>query len=480
MAAIKIILASLENALKSGDYNDFLALVSEDSKCLKNRFGVANATLLHHLCSINLSGLKEHDPDSILDLEAKYRFMFDELIKKFKQEINLNLQDKQGDTPLHCAIRSCNEVAVNILLQHSDVLLCLPNQEGHIPLELAREMKLTAIIDAISGILSYSSDGSRSASLQTSGSEEMAGIKMYQKMLKQNVINLGAMKPVSVMPFAYDAIESVIYFNNHAIKARFYGCFKKMSRDEVLFPMINMMGLCAIRGTFSHAASLTLFDGFQSLTKIPNTNESTPEIEKKLGKKFKIICVDAPNTNEIKLFSGNLQGLYTNKNTVYVAIQGLEPKQILALICHESSHFVMNTLFNNNCNPFPRNQDHNPLEEHFSRIVKITFNDLDKIHNLLEDMDEYAAFKIIENVFTEYKEREWALELIVRVPQIIVLLGQEKGYKWLEKHTPDLFEFYKNEINPRMMKYLFDHKVEDYLSGITPPAEIKTYTSSLG
>ncbi|KAF8463355.1 ankyrin repeat-containing domain protein, partial [Kalaharituber pfeilii] len=54
-------------------------------------------------------------------------------------DIDINLADKDGKTPLHCAVERRSKSTVRLLLDHSDIDINLADKDGKTPLHYAAE-----------------------------------------------------------------------------------------------------------------------------------------------------------------------------------------------------------------------------------------------------------------------------------------------------------------------------------------------------
>lgn len=485
MATIKAVIKALEQSLETNDFNEFIRLIKSDVKVINKVFQKNNIKLLHKLCSINITQLRAHNDDSdnsaptVTVTEKDYLDMLEKLFDEI--DFDFNVTDANGDTPLHYAIYTNNKPMVELLLKYEDVNTRQTNHSGETPLEIASENNFVDIEKC----LREDSD-STNQSDDTAIPDNMT-IKEYQRHQKESIINLGPLRAMATdneKQIAYQSLESTLYFENPQLKEKFHNVLKKAIDNPILESMITMLGLCAARGTIEEVRKKTLFDTLSQLTHLKENldisdkeyEEAIKPIQKQLGKKFKIICIDAPDVTTLKPFVAEARGLYSNKNTIFIATKKLPVNEILSVMMHESSHFIMNQLFQNTSNPYPPGEKNNPLKTTFLRIVNQVKNNLEKNKENI-NLKEDVAYAIINNVFTKYNKSEWPSELIVRVPQIIAHLGNHHGQQWLEKNTPELLHYYQKEIIPRINNYLEDQKASLYLSGLDEkkPASTKKY-----
>lgn len=471
MASIKQVIKELENALKTNNFDEFIRLVKEDTSVLNKPFQKDNIKLLHKLCSINIGQLNQDEKDNEDEMykvtEQSYLTMLEQLLDDI--DFNFNVTDAHGDTPLHYAVYTKNKSMVELLLKYEDTNIEQTNKNGNTPLAIAVENKLVEIEKLL---LNEANNQIEEVDIP-----ENMSIKEYQRHKKKSIIDLGAMGDVTnEKQEAYQKVESTLYFENKKQGEEFKGVLKKASNDAVLGPMIAMLGLCAARGTIAENRRLTLFNTMSSLNQMHSESEiskseyeeAVEKIQKELGKKFKVICVDADDVTMLRPLVTEARGLYTNNNTIFIATNGLAANDIFATMMHESSHFIINQLFKNTSNPFPPGERNNNLKMAFEKIVKKTKYDLEAMKENI-NIKQDIAYNIIHNVFLKYDKQEWAAELIVRVPQIIAQFGPRKGYQWLEKHTPELLRFYQQEITPKINEYLNEHQASLYISGLQQP-----------
>ncbi|KTC91790.1 MULTISPECIES: ankyrin repeat domain-containing protein [Legionella] len=473
MAKIKAILKEFTESLKTNDYTKFLALIRQDPKCLRNGFGTENKTLLHYLCAINIEKINfgknfDSEVDKTLDQEEMdwqdidedaFIAMLDGLIDEF--DCDLNIRDKKGNTPLHYATYSESERVVKLLLEFEDTEVNAENKAGTTALQIAVSKEFSSIEKLLLDV----------SKQQISEQEIPQGLSVreYQRLNKKSIIDLGPLTPLkSDKPTAIQAIESSLYIQDSKLREQFAGQWDEVAQNEVLIPLINFLGLCVTRGTVDESRRLTLFKEYRQIKETPPEEEyqdiydlALKKIEKELGMKFKIICVDAEDVGSLKPFSHEPRGLYTNKNSVFAATRDLEINGVLGLIMHESSHFTMHQLFKNSAKPYPKNDLE--LQQKYEKIVEITKDSLKTMLTGLADEQDEAAFEIINNVFKVYPQNEWEAELIVRVPEIMGSLGPDAGQKWLQKNSPELYGYYENVVNPAISNYLQDHNAAEYL-----------------
>lgn len=120
---------------------------------------------------------------------------------------------------------------------------------------------------------------------------------------------------------------------------------------------------------------------------------------------------------------------FQNDGNIYIGARGKSNTEIAATLVHELSHFAIHITFDNACNPFYANDNEN--EKKMSDIV-----------NHVHQIQKACDVDTIKSVF-RYDNSLWARELIVRVPELIILgkreLFDDEKYKIL-------FDFFKNRV----------------------------------
>lgn len=116
-------------------------------------------------------------------------------------------------------------------------------------------------------------------------------------------------------------------------------------------------------------------------------------------------------------------------------------------------HYVMQEIYNNKSNPYTTDMAHR-----ISLFKKITLD----IQNKLQDEaflsslspKENDAAKQIAIVFSSYGKDRFAVELIVKIPEIMATFSPDQGEKILNKLCPELVRYYENYIVPDIKQHL--------------------------
>jgi len=84
-----------------------------------------------------------------------------------------------------------------------------------------------------------------------------------------------------------------------------------------------------------------------------------------------------------------------------------------------------------------------------------------------QSSDEARAKALIMHV-KGYNQFQQNAELIVRVPQIIAALGNEKGKDWLQQQVPELLDYYENVFNREIEIYCKEQNIEQFITTEAP------------
>lgn len=111
-----------------------------------------------------------------------------------------------------------------------------------------------------------------------------------------------------------------------------------------------------------------------------------------------------------------------------------ERENLLGTLAHELTHFAIQIMFDNNCNPFFESDE--TSKHNFMTIV-------DNLH--LQVKSNSKIDEVIKQVFTVYSDNsEWASEAIVRVTHVLAKYNAQSGLIKLSEQVPDLLNYYKS------------------------------------
>lgn len=128
---------------------------------------------------------------------------------------------------------------------------------------------------------------------------------------------------------------------------------------------------------------------------------------------------------------------------------------IIATIIHELTHFAVYEVFQNNSRPY--RADDIATKTLYEHMINATQERLQMRHSRLKMQEDSCFLNLIQQVFENYSPENIHSEIIVRVPQIAALTGEEQAIECL-KQFPELLHFYLNQFIPSLNAYLQNHK----------------------
>jgi len=127
-------------------------------------------------------------------------------------------------------------------------------------------------------------------------------------------------------------------------------------------------------------------------------------------------------------------------------------QRIKGVLAHELCHYIMRLVYENQEEPYYK--DRQDIKEMFEQIVKA----IDKCSEDGSACPNDECNGIISTVFTLYSEKEFGLELIVRVVQILTEYADDNNKsKYLQDKYQILFNFWYNQVVPELQIYLQKH-----------------------
>lgn len=383
------------------------------------------------------------------------------LLLEVKPEL-LETPNANGETPLQIMVsRDCMEELNFLLPYHPNLAITDSIKRNLLHLAASAEMaeKLLAL-----GVSPNALDARGSTPLEVTISSrrsypaaqllaKKAGISIlsreHKKENKAKLVSLCASEPptsASLLPTACKVINSITYPEDSSCDINFN--INKVYPELLLKPIMDVM---AIAGLGQHDAGIK--SGGVKKFKIFMTSDLS-----------KYVAVINPLVN--------MYGFYAQKNSVFITYHPMgtiSNNRTCAFVIHESTHFVMNEVFRNHCNPFFEN-DHVAQQAMKNVIARVQRS----LGNMKQEPHGFCD--IIRIVFETpcYGELTHAAELIVRVPEIIALsdCGTGEGTEWLRTNVPDLLDFYINYVMPPIMEYLIEHRVTEHLAATLPYEEL--------
>ena len=128
--------------------------------------------------------------------------------------------------------------------------------------------------------------------------------------------------------------------------------------------------------------------------------------------------------------------IHHNLGRIYVSTAGKDKNQIAGVLVHELTHYALQIIFKNSCNPYGV---HDKIKkESFYKILKDIESLNDKNNEVIQQVFNKFNTKYV------YKPHMWPSELIARVPQLIAL----KDTKMFENEYSKLYKFYTDNVLP--------------------------------
>ena len=121
--------------------------------------------------------------------------------------------------------------------------------------------------------------------------------------------------------------------------------------------------------------------------------------------------------------------------------------QTISYFFHEAMHLAMDFVYENNSRPYHK-YDSNK-KEMFDAVLCETKTLLDRMKPDKMPSLEQSAYYSLYSVYTAYRENKGAMELIPKIPEILVKIGIKNGIVWLEQFKT-LMTYYRNVVIPDM------------------------------
>ncbi len=179
---------------------------------------------------------------------------------------------------------------------------------------------------------------------------------------------------------------------------------------------------------------------------------------KTTGKTLKIIMTADHHVAGVRINANEkTRGRYALKSSVYAAgFVGEEDAVYFSVstMLHELKHFADKQIYGSSNKPFSgleyEMQSFNKVKEKLRKSSSDFFNNYtDKTVTI-----DAFIYDSIESIFKVYTSDHQDAEVMVKVPEIIGLLGMEKGLEWLNKNEPELLQHYIRYFNSDAEMYL--------------------------
>lgn len=268
-------------------------------------------------------------------------------------------------------------------------------------------------------------------------------VKEHQRKAKKDILDhgpLAALPTTTERPTSPQVIESILYLGEKSPRTAYFTgeADAIYTSCQTLRPLMDIMAL----------SGLDIYDRGKSAS------------GKRKFLKIVVLKEDSSVAKLRVLHSIKCTGVYPGKNTVFASFTRHCERIAFGSLMHESAHFVMGEVFKNGLNPyFAQDED---AKQAMQSVM-------DALHKRLSSMEktkryEQYAFIAIASVFENYPSKKWAIELAVKIPEIISVIGRELASTWMRRNVPELLRFYRKYINPRLIGYLQSHHAENYLT----------------
>lgn len=336
-----------------------------------------------------------------------------EVAKLIKLKTDVNLKDENGNTSLHYAIhKKYFHIAICLVL--SGAYLDIKNNNNETPLELLlkyAEKDFDELAKELLGLMLYIEPQAKTSK----SSDFMSSISL----LHTNFVQQNAEFKRSIESVLADNIRP----HNHSTvldKSFHKEAFREMYSVSEFAPLLEIVRFAVLGlhelGIKNHPANPKLL-----IMVDPNKDDTS---EASLG-----------TVNDAYGFYYQNQIMLGGKRSIHQ-----DHSKFLArgTLIHEITHFVANEVFDNNCNPYRKDDKDN--RERFNKICQDIFARKDKLHERLQA------------VFT-YPPELWHIELIVRIPQIIAM--SKGSYDIVNKECPDLLAYYREVFLPACKDHIW-------------------------
>ena len=381
------------------------------------------------LDNINVDLPLNDQNESILQIACRLK-LYDLIVMALAKGANPNLADVNGTTALHIACEM-NDDDIAILLLNKKANPAAVNTNGKTPFSLAIDRKNQSILTAML-MKEYELTDDDLLQAKNVDSDIHQFLKKPFIARRNEIMQRGKFGLFPEERHSLQSLFNRIYVENVQLQADIIRRLEMIygNQNPIMKPLLDLV-LLAAEG--KHDA------GIQS------------------GKKLKIIMTHHENINDLTAESQGAKGIYNASNTAYVAGFHGDKRKSLSSMLHELKHFADAQIFGASNPPYyPQH------EAHFNAVKKkLNENSEHFMANKLQDAkpEDVLIYQSIHAVFTDYDAKEQDDEILVKVPEIIGLLGVNKGYKWLEEHEAGLLKYYEFRFNPVCVRYLDERKV---------------------
>lgn len=176
-------------------------------------------------------------------------------------------------------------------------------------------------------------------------------------------------------------------------------------------------------------------------------------------KPLQIVIADTRDITSLKPIE-YAKGNYNQKNSIYCA--GKDPDTLIASMLHEAQHFIDKLIFGQSNKPF-----NTVNQSHFLQVK----DDVLRRSSALPErtpQDKLLKQSFLTAHASNYKELDQTAEILVKVPEVIGLMGMEKGYVWLNQYQPALLAYYEHRYNRTARAFIAEHDIIEKLNTDLP------------
>ena len=343
---------------------------------------------------------------------------------------NINDRDDNGQTPLHLAINNGNFDFVSILLfrPSSNIDLAIKDMKGLFPIQTVAVYAKTydeyggnSVSDLqfvtnkaalkVCSLLHYRNAAGSESLANYLSDDDLNYVTKHKNFIAQKNADICRAELNPIEELVRSTITDNRQYNlqyHQALTATYQNLYAK----ELIQPILKLATMASL--------------GYHDLAS--NTKSRQQKLLVRLDP-------DRDEVSHIAIGNKDCYGLYfRNDNTVYVAGKRITVDEVLGTLIHELTHFIVDEIYQNSCNPYKANDSAHKQE--FTAIC----NELKSKYCRGESMPI-----TLQEIFG-YEESEYHGELIVRTAQI--LAENSTGYQILSQQAPSLLRYFEHVFLP--------------------------------
>lgn len=272
-------------------------------------------------------------------------------------------------------------------------------------------------------------------------------IKCFRREKKQRLINTYPSDTQKIASRkAVDILMQVCYLEEENRYDELRNYLNELYAHPLFQVMIDFLAVSAL-GKFN--------DHQEGLLNVLSFNQTTKPDFKIIAFRDSISTLFKSGIRSNNLLLGN----YTHNKSIYLTTKNRSIHDIVKTIMHEATHYICLKLFNN-VNPFEASDI-----ESKNKLSTIFQYEVSKEPYLRQYTDEdYVALQRFDAITARYQPDDYLSEFIVRVPEIMVLLGPQRGYQWLEQNRHGLLQFFEQHVVSKMKELLQQRQANQYLN----------------